>query len=195
MADEGTKHATVLDDPGSRVVAQTYANAYLDAAGEAGADAVTDLRAFADDVLAAHPEIREAFASGLLGKDKALGLIDRAVAPRVSPILGNFLRVLAVHERLQLLPVIAREVGLKFEERSGRKRVRVTAAKPVDEGRLEHIRRSLDAALPFEPIIEVDVDPSLMGGLVIQVGDKVYDASLRTKLRQLRERLVNRRIA
>lgn len=195
MADDGTKPATVLDDPGSRAVAQVYANAYLDAAGGAGADAVADLRSFADDVLVANPEIRSALGSGLLGKDQALGLIDRVVAPRVSQTLANFLRVLASHERLSLLPVIAREAGVKFEERSGRKRVKVTTSRPADEGRLDHIQRSLDAALPFEPILEVDVDPSIQGGMVIQVGDKVYDASLRTKLKQLRERLSSGRIA
>jgi F-type H+-transporting ATPase subunit delta len=197
MSDDGKRHPSVLDDPGSRAVARVYAEAYLAAAAGSGidtAEAVRDLQSFATDVLAASPEIETALTSGLVKQDALLALIDRAIAPRVSQVLANFLRVLVTHGRLGLLPVIAREVGVKFDEQMGRKRVKVTSSHPVDAGRLDHIRRSLDAALPFEPIVDVDVDPRLLGGLVIQVGDKVYDASLRTRLDQLRERLLNRRI-
>ena len=197
MDQEPQRVATVLDDPGSRAVARGYVDAYLSAAADSGVDAgeaVADLRTLVDDVLMPNPAVAELLLSGGLGRADRLALIDRAIAPRVSPVLGNLLRVLSEHERMGLLPLVAREAGVRYDEQCGRQRVKVVASHPVNEGRREHIQRSLDAALPFEPILDIEIDPSLQGGLQIQVGDKVYDASLRTRLEQLRERLVARRV-
>ncbi len=198
MADDANpRHSTVLDDPGSRAVAQGYVTAYLDAAEQTGIDvggAVADLRSLVEDVFEPNPQLRELVVEGLVSRDEQMQLVERAVAPRVPEVLANLLRVLVSHDRAYLLPVVAREAGVKFNERMGRQVVKVFAAQSIDQGRYEHICRSLDAALPFEPIVEVEIDPALMGGLVVQVGDKVYDASVRARLSQLREQLVARRV-
>ena len=195
--DKSPRHATVLDDPGSRAVAQGYVTAYLDAAEQLGADvgeAVADLQALVTDVFQARPELGELIIEGLISRDEQLQLVEKAIAPRVSPVLANLLRVLISHNRAYLVPVVAREAGVKYDERMGRQAVKVVVPRQPDPGRLDHIRRSLDAALPFEPIVEIEVDPSLVGGMVVQVGDKVYDASVRARLSQLREQLVARRV-
>ena len=77
--------------------------------------------------------------------------------------MTNFLRVLARHGRLDLLPAILREARLRNEMRQGRRRVQVTSARPLDSQAEGRIRSRLAESLPFEPILETRVDPSLIG--------------------------------
>jgi F-type H+-transporting ATPase subunit delta len=104
------------------------------------------------------------------------------------------LSVLAKHERLELLSDVLNEVHRQFEIRSGQKRVQIVSGRALTSASIENIQRQLEQTLPFQPILEVSVDPTLLGGLVIRVGDTVYDSSLRSRLKQLRDRLRQRSI-
>ncbi len=104
----------------------------------------------------------------------------------------NFLRVLARHDRLDLLPLILRESRLKHELASGKRRVQVRSARELTEEMKQRIRKQLAETLNFDPILETRVDPSLLGGVVIRIGDTVYDSTLRSRMKQLRERMRQR---
>jgi len=188
-----TRPSHVLEDPSANVVARVYANAFLNAAGEAGqAEALEEFTSFVDDVLRPNPEFARLLTTEVTGREEKLGLIDRVVAPTGSERFTNFLRVLARHERLELLPLILGETWLEHEKRAGRQRVIVRTAAALDEKRLDGIRERLAAALPFEPILIPEVDETLVGGLVVQIGDTVHDGSLRTRIRDLKDRLRER---
>ena len=116
-------------------------------------------------------------------------MIDRAVAPSASPTLANFLRVLARHGRLDLLPLILGEAHVAREKQQGKRRVTVITAVPLTDAQAHDLRGRLDAAVSFTPVVIPEVDPAILGGLVIRVGDTVYDSSLQARLRQLRGRL------
>ena len=92
---------------------------------------------------------------------------------------------LAQHDRLDLLKEILASARLEFEKRNGQQRVQVVSAKPLDEGTLARVKDRVAAAFGFEPIIEPQTDSSLIGGVVIRVGNSVYDGSLRSWLKQL----------
>jgi F-type H+-transporting ATPase subunit delta len=170
-----------------------YANAFVQAAQASGLDAaLEELASFLDDVLARNPDFEKLLYSGLLGRDEKLAIIERVVAPRGTELFTNFLRVLARHDRLSLLPIILQEGKLKQEQLTGRKRVRVTSAVPLEPNTQQQILKRLTEKLPFEPILETEIDPSLIGGLVIQVGDKVFDSSLKVRMKQFRNRLRQR---
>ncbi|MFG0333322.1 MAG: ATP synthase F1 subunit delta, partial [Maioricimonas sp. JB049] len=145
-----------------------------------------------DDVLKPYPEFARLLTSEVTGRDEKLEVIERVVAPRGSEMFTNFLRVLARHERLELLPLILGEAWLEHEKREGRQRVTVRTASPMSEERLAGIRERLASALPFEPILIPEVDETLVGGLVVQIGDTVHDGSLRTRIRDLKDRLRER---
>src|ERR1700722_8171413 len=184
---------SVLEDPSAQAIARTYADALLDAAAATGVDLVLEeLGSFVDDVLLKVPGLREVFDSIIIGRDEKIRLIDNVIAPRASEIVTNFLRVLARHGRLDLLPAILREARIRNEIRQGRRRIQVTSARPLDPQAEGRIRSRLTESLPFEPILETHVDPSLLGGIVIRVGDTVYDSSLAMRIKQLRERLTQR---
>lgn len=178
----------VLEEPSAKAVARMYAQAFLNATGSAP-EALEEFTSFIDDVLGRFPEYARLLTGEIVGREQKLQLIERVIAGRASPLFANFLRVLARHERLNLLPLILSESWLEFERRSGRQRVRVRSAVPLSDDQLQRIKGRLAAALPYEPILIPEVDESLLGGIVIQVGDTVHDGSVRTRLRNLGHRL------
>lgn len=197
MANTEPQHVTrppsVLDDPGSQAVADVYADAFLDAAQSAGVEGeLEEFRSFIEDVLQQNPDFDRLLRSPMVNRDDKLRMIDRIVASRGTPLFTNFLRVLARHDRLDLLPIILNRTQIEHEKRSGRRRVQVTSARPLSDDARRAIQDRLASVFPFQPILEVRTDPALLGGLVIRVGDTVYDGSLRTRLRQLRARLRER---
>ncbi|MCA9084992.1 MAG: ATP synthase F1 subunit delta [Planctomycetaceae bacterium] len=188
-----TRPDHVLEDPGAKAVASLYARSFLSAASENGEDAASDqLVSFVDDVLIAYPQFRDLLVSDAVGRDDKLALIDRSLAPHCTEFFANFLRVLVRHGRIGLIEQIREVViGLK-EEMAGKQRVRVRSARPLSDSSRNTIVEQLKNKLGFDPILQESVDESLIGGLVIQVGDTVYDSSLRTRLKTLTGRLTER---
>ena len=198
MAEQDTSQnrvTSVMEDPSSLAIARVYAEAFLNAAASVGVeDALEEFASFLEDVLAKNPEFESILLSGILNRDHKIAVIDRVIEPFGSGMLTNFLRVLARHDRLDLFSQILNEARLKFEISTGKQRVQVTSAVELSGETLNQIQESLDQSLSFESILETRVDLSLLGGVVIQIGDTVYDSSLSTRMKQLREQLRHRSI-
>jgi len=188
-----TRIPSVMEDPSAQSVAKVYAVAYLDSAGGLGGDAaVEELVSFVDDVLTPQTQFDQLLRGSALGRDDKDRLIDRVVGTRATPLFANFLRVLAKHGRLDLLQGIRRQSEIEQERRAGKRRVSVSSAAELSAELLASIKSSLTTSLGCDPILETRIDPSLIGGLVIRVGDTVYDGSLKTQVKQLRARLRER---
>jgi F-type H+-transporting ATPase subunit delta len=76
----------------------------------------------------------------------------------------------------------------------GRVRVRVTTPTPLDPAQVAQIEGSLRAMLGGEPVLESSVDPQLIGGAVLRVGDTVYDGSIARQLQSVRQQMIDRSI-
>lgn len=188
-----TRIPNVMEDPSAQSVAKVYAVAYLDSAGGSGGEAaVTELDSFVDDVLSANAQFDQLVCGSALGRDEKLQLIDRVVTGRATPLFANFLKVLANHGRADLLRSIRQQADIEHERRAGKRRVSVSSAAELSADSVAAIRSSLATSLGCDPILETRVDPSLLGGLVVRVGDTVYDGSLKTQVKQLRARLRER---
>ncbi len=195
MADapQPTRTAHVLEDPSAKAVASVYARSFLDAAAAAGVEnPLEEFTSLVDDVLGPQPDFARLLMTGATTREEKLGLIDRVIAPRASALLTNFLQVLGRRDRLDLLPLILGEAWTEHERRIGHKRVQVTSSVELTDSQRQRIEQRLQESLPFHPIVIPRVDPSLLGGMVIQIGDTVYDSSLRTRLQSLRQRLRER---
>jgi F-type H+-transporting ATPase subunit delta len=189
------KTSELQSDPQTQAVARTYANAYLNSApAEQVAGLIEEFNSFVNDVLERNPDFRTLLNSAMITRDEKLAVLGRTMTPSASPTFGNFLCVLANHERLSLLPEILDEVQRQYEIRSGKKRVQIVSGRTLSSASIDNIQRQLEQTLPFHPILEISVDPTLLGGLVIRVGDTVYDSSLRSRVKQLRDRLRQRSI-
>jgi len=187
-----TRPPSVMEDPSAVAVARVYADAFLNAAGDNAPAALEEFTSFVDDVLEQHPDFSTILTTGFLGRDDKIDLINRVVGPYGSELFTNMLRVLARHQRLDLLPLILRQSWIEHEHREGKRRVHVRTAVELSEETLSTIRNRLSERFPFDPVLIPAVDPSLLGGIVVQVGDTVFDSSLRNRMKQLRKQLRQR---
>ena len=91
-----------------------------------------------------------------------------------------------------LIEQIREVVKTVREEMAGQQRVQVQSARPLSDASRAQVVEQLKSKLGFDPILVESVDESLVGGLIIQVGDTVYDSSLRTRIKTLAGRLTER---
>jgi F-type H+-transporting ATPase subunit delta len=188
--------AQIEAEVGKEHVATVYATALLGAAeGQGLATAVIDeLDALVSEVLVPHPEFERLLSAATISPDAVIGILDRTLSAQVSPLLLNFLKVLARHGRLDCLRAIRRCLGELYDKSRGRIRVQVVTSVPLDEAQSQRLRQSLAAALGQEPVIEQRTDPELIGGAVIRVGDTLYDASVARQLQTLRQQMIDRSV-
>ncbi|MDB4960904.1 MAG: synthase delta subunit [Myxococcales bacterium] len=105
------------------------------------------------------------------------------------PLTKNLVYLLLDSERMSSVPDISREVDAMIEARSGKISAEVISAKPLDMAQLSEITIALEKLSGKKVSITKREDESLLGGVVAKLGDKVYDGSLRTQLRNLRDEL------
>jgi F-type H+-transporting ATPase subunit delta len=172
---------------------RNYAEALLNASGDEANAVVEELEAIEGEVLKPQPR----FALILTSPSVSIAEKDRILVDtlegRALPTVVQFLRVLNRHGRLGMLSSVIRQARATLDRRQNRKPVTVRSAVPLDEGQKADVTARLASMVNATPVITLEVDPSLIGGLVIQVGDDVYDASVRTRLEQLRGRLIERK--
>jgi F-type H+-transporting ATPase subunit delta len=187
------QHETVLDDA-SRHVARVYAEALYNAADQQGqAEAVlANLRGMVEDVFGRDPQVETFIATPVVGRKRKAEAIRQTFEGRADPLFVNFLLVLNGHDRLDALRAIARAYRDLYEQRTGKARVLVRSAMPLAENQLARLADELRAVLGREPVLETRVEPELLGGLVLQSGDWVYDASVRSRLTAMRNQLIER---
>jgi F-type H+-transporting ATPase subunit delta len=181
-------------DVGAQRVARVYAEALLNAATKKGqADEVLqEMTALVHELFRTEPQFEAFLASGAIGRERKAHTIRKLFAGRASEVFANFLLVLNAHERLDLLRVILAEARELHNQRTGRVRVLVDSAVPLPEDQRERLRQELRTTLRREPLLETRVDPGLLGGIVVRVGDWLYDASVRTQLETIRNQLIAR---
>ena len=90
---------------------------------------------------------------------------------------------------------IARRFRELLSARQGRVEVLVTTAVPLDEQQRDRIVEALRGALGIEPLLRTSVDANALGGMIVRIGDRVYDASVATELERLRQSLTAKRSA
>jgi F-type H+-transporting ATPase subunit delta len=116
------------------------------------------------------------------------GLLQRIGA---EPSSKNLVYLLLDGERLSSVEAISREVDAMIEAKAGRMSAEVTSARPLDADQLSQIVIALEKLSGKKVAVTRREDPDLLGGVVAKLGDTVYDGSLRTQLRTLRDDLAS----
>jgi F-type H+-transporting ATPase subunit delta len=186
-------HPTVFDT-GAAQIARAYAVALYDAAQAAGqVDAVVEeYESFIGDVLARNPDFERALTSGVIGRDDKAATLRRVFENRASSMFLNFLLVMNDHRRLDLLRAVLPQLHTIRDQRRGLVPVHVQSAAALDPAEVSAIESRLAAVVAGRPVVHHETDPALLGGMVIRVGDTVFDGSVRTRLRRMREQLIQR---
>ncbi len=187
------KHETVMDVTEEQV-ARVYARAFMGVAAKSADPTalVDEVASIVEDVLQRAPRLEATLRSELVAPEEKARLLDRIFAGRASTEVLNFLKVLAAHGRLGLLRSVARILKKLDAKRRGLTDVEVRVAAPLDDGLRREIADRLRKTLGGEPVLHVVVDPTLIAGLVIRVGDRVYDGSVHTQLERARRAMIDR---
>jgi len=187
MADSQSNSDTI--DAGRQHLGTVYAKALLGAAEKAGqADVVVEeLESIVADVLAKLPQLEEALKSPRLTAEERLPMIEKAFGGRVSPTTLTFLKVVSNHGRLDCLRAIARAARKQLNVARGRVEVKVETAYPLSNPVRDRIANRLQELLGREVILNASVNEDLLGGLVVRVGDTIYDASLAARLKHIQQ--------
>ena len=117
-------------------------------------------------------------------------LIDRLLEPRVQPAMRNLARLLAERGRIDLLPAVASEYRRLLNRHRGIVPATVTSAAPLTAEETDAIRSRVRRMSGADVELTTEVDPALIGGLTIRVGDRLLDASVRGRLERLRDQLI-----
>jgi F-type H+-transporting ATPase subunit delta len=169
-------------------MARRYASALFELALESNAvnDVQRDLAAL-DGLIGGSPDFTRLVRSPVFSAEeqgKALGaILDKA---GIGGIAANFLKVVAANRRLFAVRDMIRGFNRLVAAHKGEVNAQVTVAEPLNDARLTEIKDTLKAVTAKDVTIDVIVDPSIIGGLVVKLGSRMVDASLRTKLNSIK---------
>jgi len=183
-------------DLGSAQVGKLYAQAFLGATESAGqTDALLDeFDSVITDVLDKFPKLEAVLASAVVLPDEKTATLDRVFGGKASPLVLNFLKVVARHGRLDAIRAIHQAAHELYNEMRGRVRVEVRTAHPLNSSELDQVTAHLRGMLAREPVLDVRTNPDLIGGIVLRVGDRVYDGSIATQLEKVRHQMIDRSV-
>lgn len=173
----------------SDVLARRYAAACFELAQEAGDAAGWGARLAAAAAGLGDPEVARTLTNPRITMADRVAL-TQSVAPGTSQPVANLLRLLMERGRIGLLPDIVTAYRRLADRAGGLVHAEVTTAVPVDEQMVGSIRRSLIERLGCDVQTEVRQDAGILGGLVVRIGDRVIDNSVRTQLQRLQAHLV-----
>ena len=176
----------------------TLARPYAQAAyRQAAHESAVDTWSAGMELLAAvtgDPELAKLLADPRVPADRVTDLVLDVLievgGDGLSPTMANFVRVLGEGRRLGLGPEITRLFEAERSRRAGRSAVEIVSAYELDPPQVELLAQAIGRRLGREITLETAVDDSLIGGVVIRVGDSVIDASLAGRLRELAQDLV-----
>jgi F-type H+-transporting ATPase subunit delta len=131
-------------------------------------------------------DFRELTSSPIISRAQATGAVAAtAQAMRLDPVTANFLGVLAQNRRLGQLGNVIRAFNMLAADHRGETTAEVTSAHPLTDDQVQALRANLKNRLGRDVSVDLNVDPAILGGLVVKVGSQMIDGSIRTKLNSL----------
>ncbi len=175
-------------------IARNYADALLALARKA--NAATEWATLINAVASAveeDPTLRRFLAAPQISAAEKNSVLAKAFAGKAPPMFIKFLQKLVSNRRQVLIPQVATEYGNLLDEAEGRVHARVTLARETSAADQEAIVKELSRALKKTVVAHVNVNPAILGGIVVRVGDTVMDGSVRRRLGALRARMAGGR--
>ncbi|HEY6780543.1 MAG TPA: ATP synthase F1 subunit delta [Thermoleophilaceae bacterium] len=170
-------------------IADVYSRALFEVAREHGAlDRVRDELGEFADALEADRDLRLFFYSPYFSSEEKRDGVERVVSD-ADERLVNFLKLLAERHRMPVLPRIRRALDGLWAKENRLLPVTVTSAVDLDEGLVQDIGKRIEEQTNRRVELSSKVDPDLLGGLVVRVGNMVLDASVRNRLERLRKQV------
>ena len=171
--------------------ASRYARALLALAQERDAlDPIERELLEAAQIVERYPEISHLIANTTVSFEEKEDFIGKILPPGSAPLLVNFLKVLIRKKRFSDLASIREIFHHLYENQKGLQRVRVESPSPLDPELEQKLVRALEKKLKKKVYLEITVNPEILGGLVLDFDGTQIDASYRTFLMELKQRLL-----
>lgn len=169
-------------------VADRYASALFDLANESGSlEAVEkDLDGF-EQLLNSSDDLKRLVTSPVFRSDDQVRAIEALLAKAgMDGLVGNFLKLTAKNSRLFAVPGMISAFRHKLATHRGEVAAEVTAASKLSDAQLEELKAALKKVTGKDVAVTLTEDPSIIGGLIVKVGSRMVDTSLKTKLNSLK---------
>jgi F-type H+-transporting ATPase subunit delta len=175
------------DATGISALAGRYTSALFDLAGEQRAyDAVAGDLVSLESMLADSPELRRVISSPILKRaHQEAAIAALASQAQFGPLVRNFLHLLARNRRLAALPEIIGGYKKRLADSRGEITARVTTAQALTDAQIADLAEKLKRSFGTKVALDIWIDPAIIGGLVVKVGSRLIDGSLRSKLQRL----------
>jgi len=170
-------------------VAGRYATALFELAeNDSQLDVVADDLAQLGAMLEQSDDLARLVRSPVISRDEQSGAMAEIMeAAGLSPLTRNFVGVVAESRRLFALGQMIRGYRQLLAGHRGETTAEVTSAAPLSDAHMSALGEALKKAVGTEVSVDAKVDPEVLGGLVVKVGSRMVDSSIRTKLQQLRQ--------
>ena len=165
----------------SVTIARPYAEAVFRMAKEAGTQGLWSGRLARLAIIAQDGDMAAVMGNPQLSAEQVANLVI-SLCDDNDAVLANLVRTLAENRRLALLPEISRLFDLAKSQEEGVQEAVVYSAFPIDETQVAALLQQLETRFGTRLTARVEVDPSLIGGVRVAIGDQVLDASVRGKL-------------
>jgi F-type H+-transporting ATPase subunit delta len=170
-------------------IAAVYARSLFEVAKEQDKlDLVREQLGAFTDALDETRELQVFFFSPYFSTQEKQDGLDRAVTD-ADPVVVNFLKLLIENHRMPVIFRVRRELDRLWEEENQLLPVRVTSAVELDEGTVNQIGDRIAEQTGRKVDLSSQVDPDILGGIVVRVGNSILDASIRNRLEQLRRQV------
>jgi F-type H+-transporting ATPase subunit delta len=173
----------------------TIARNYAEALFELGerldqTERFADLMAALSTAILSDRAIRIAIESPRVPKNVKQRMLEKALQDFAPPQFVRFLGAVIKRSRQELLPLINSEYSVLVDEKFNRLRAGVTLAREPDEALRETVRAKLSEVTGKEVIPHFRTDPAILGGLILRLGDRIVDGSLRRRMMTLKRQLL-----
>jgi F-type H+-transporting ATPase subunit delta len=171
-------------------IARPYAEALFEAA-RASSEGLERWLAISGELasLLSHPQVAEVVADPKLGDDQVVDLLTGLVKQPLPAAAANFLKLVVTNQRLAVLPEVARQFRQLKNQAEGVADCLIETAFPLADGQVTDLLSALSRRFGVRLLPTVEVNPALIGGVRIAVGDHVLDSSVRARLNQMRTAL------
>tara|TARA_B100000809_G_scaffold211135_1_gene214678 strand:+ start:415 stop:1047 length:633 start_codon:yes stop_codon:yes gene_type:complete len=189
-----TTQQGVAFDSDRQQLGNVYARALLAAAisSESVEEVIEQAGALCHDLLVSTPQIRKLLESPRISHEEKKDILDKAFKNQMDTTLLNFLKVLSRHGRMDCLFAIERSLRDQYNSMQNRIEVQLTSATPLDDETRSSITSQLSSSLNQQVELVVDVNPELIGGTIVRIGDTVYDGSVANRLARISQETLTR---
>ncbi|MEJ5361426.1 MAG: ATP synthase F1 subunit delta [Spirochaetota bacterium] len=176
-------------------VAKVYAGALLEIAHEKNAiSKVEEELSFLAELLKNDNDLMRYFSAPGIPKESKKQFVEKVFGSELSELMVNFLKVLIDNGRQQDLPDISVAFSELLDIVNNRQKIKLVSSVKLDSDIINRIKKGLEDRFNKNIIVDEEIDPTILGGIIVQVDDLIIDASLKNDLLKLREKLLQSKI-